>query len=471
MKERICSFLEKTELFFRKNVSDRGLFWLVWGILFLSWLPAFLACFPGTYGYDVPIQVAQVFRIGGLTLDACNPLAHTLLVSGFVALGGLLHNYPLGYALFILFQMIIVDTGCAKMIVFLRRKNCKWPLLAMGMLWLMFHPGIQILVVNGTKDVLFGVFLLLFAMDFWDCVERKKPTRGMLIRMGISALLLCLFRNIGTSMVLLLLLLCVLCKQWKKGIIGVLIGVYLLMGVFSFICTSGFHLEQSNKRELLSLPMQQMAFVAYSALEGDGAVQVTEEQMEAVYELIPDWKVLTEFVPWSADPVKSVFQTDVLAANPGKYLKLYFQLGMQNPRYYLFETVRMLEGYFDMMRNQNLHLSMESSFPNLNEFGITLRSKLPGYYNYLMNCVMRQRMTVFWRLSGIGFWLIGISFLFDLFRRSGAMLLVRMPFLFYAVGILFGPVALLRYLFPILIATPLLFGTMFLKESAEEKVN
>ena len=131
----------------------------------------------------------------------------------------------------------------------------------------------------------------------------------------------------------------------------------------------------------------------------------------------------------------------------------------------------MLESYFDMMRNQNLHLSMESSFPNLNEFGITLRSKLPGYYNYLMNCVMRQRMTVFWRLSGIGFWLIGISFLFDLFRRSGAMLLVRMPFLFYAVGILFGPVALLRYLFPILIATPLLFGTMFLKESAEEKVN
>ena len=225
MKERICSFLEKTELIFRKNVSDRGLFWLVWGILFLSWLPAFLACFPGTYGYDVPIQVAQVFRIGGLTLDACNPLAHTLLVSGFVALGGLLHNYPLGYALFILFQMIIVDTGCAKMIVFLRRKNCKWPLLAMGMLWLMFHPGIQILVVNGTKDVLFGVFLLLFAMDFWDCVERKKPTRGMLIRMGISALLLCLFRNIGTSMVLLLLLLCVLCKQRKKGIIGVLIGV------------------------------------------------------------------------------------------------------------------------------------------------------------------------------------------------------------------------------------------------------
>ena len=34
--------------------SDRALFFILWGILLLAWLPAYLALFPGTFGYDVP---------------------------------------------------------------------------------------------------------------------------------------------------------------------------------------------------------------------------------------------------------------------------------------------------------------------------------------------------------------------------------------------------------------------------------
>ena len=59
--------------------SDRALFFILWGILLLAWLPAYLALFPGTFGYDVPEQMQQFF--GEMPLTAHHPVLHTWLVA------------------------------------------------------------------------------------------------------------------------------------------------------------------------------------------------------------------------------------------------------------------------------------------------------------------------------------------------------------------------------------------------------
>ena len=50
----------------------------LWLLITLSFVPAYLALFPGTFGYDAPVQAAQYF--GEMELSGANPLLHTYLL-------------------------------------------------------------------------------------------------------------------------------------------------------------------------------------------------------------------------------------------------------------------------------------------------------------------------------------------------------------------------------------------------------
>ena len=62
---------------------------------------------------------------------------------------------------------------------------------------------------------------------------------------------------------------------------------------------------------------------------------------------------------------------------------------------------------------------------------------------------------------GISIWLMALGIGISICRKNGKILLCIFPVAIYFIGILLGPMALLRYLYPMMLATPLLFGILF----------
>ncbi len=442
-----------------RRFPARRRFCLLWAGLTVCWIPAYLALFPGTFGYDVPVQVAQFFHLDGYSLNAANPVLHTCLIGVFLAVGEkVLGSYTAGYAAFIAFQALMVSGAGARALAYLKRKGVPVPVIALGAAWLALHPAIQALAMNGTKDVLFGVCLLHFVIDYWQHLsdEGEHP-----VRLALTGALVCLMRNAG-----LYILVALLAGHWifrirKRAMHRSLMAAVLVSVVFSAFCTYGLHLPRSDSRENFSLPIQQMGYVCNQYLSGNAPDNMTPEQYETLLELVSDTKPLYEFSTFTADPLKSVFRTDVCFSNPMRYLKLYVELGLQNPVQYLTATWEMIKPYWNMRRGMATGLILQWTFEEINFCGIERHCLLEPYRTYLERTFYYNGQPWAMGVTGAGMWLLTLLPLDLLIRRNKRFTLGYLPMFVYALGILFGPVALMRYLFPIMLATPLMVGMLF----------
>lgn len=443
--------------------TDRRLRIIVWAALFVCWLPAWLALFPGVYGYDAPIQMEQFFGYAPLTSH--HPVAHTFLLGGFLTAGRLLFgSYNGGLALFTFAQGLVVSHSLACSLVFLRRRGIPSAALALGFAAAAFHPVIQALSFNCTKDVLFGAFLLYFTMAFLESLEGRARAVWPLVLSGVFT---CLFRNQGIYILLALLLAvaAVSLRAKRKAALvrtlGCLAAVVLIgEGIFLFF-SHGLGIPGTDKREMLSVPMQQAACIANRALSGQEA-ELTAEELADIERVIPEENI-RNYLPVCADPVKSGFRTDVFLEDTGRYIKIWLAVGLKNPGLYLAAFREMIYPYWNMAENPQRELCLENTFPELNYAGISRSSLFPAYESYLYAAVAGLDYNAVPALSwiiqpGLCLWLLTAVLALALRDGDGGLFLGLMPLALYFGTLLLGPVALLRYLYPLVLCTPLLTG-------------
>lgn len=90
-------------------------FWLLWLFIFVTWLPAFLAMYPGNLSYDGVPQLLQT--IGHQGLSAHHPVLHTLYLTYSVELGkNIFGSYNIGLAIYSLTQMALLSSSLAYMV-------------------------------------------------------------------------------------------------------------------------------------------------------------------------------------------------------------------------------------------------------------------------------------------------------------------------------------------------------------------
>ena len=185
------------------SFSDRKLQLLLWLLISLFFAPAYLALFPGTFGYDAPVQAAQYF--GEMELTAANPLLHTYLLGTFLSFGEkILKNASLGLALFCLMQGLLVTHVLARSFLFLKRIHTPFTVIAAGFLWILFNPSLHVLTFNVTKDILLGVCLLHFLLNFLEMLISSAQTGAF--RLLLSGIIMCLMRNAAIYLVAVLIL-------------------------------------------------------------------------------------------------------------------------------------------------------------------------------------------------------------------------------------------------------------------------
>lgn len=437
--------------------SEKSFFFQHWLLLSVFYIPAYLALFPGTFGYDGPEQAAQYF--GEIEMTAHHPVAHTWLLGFFLSAGNrLFHSFSTGLALYTAFQGLVVTGSLAYSLAACKRHRVPLIWIVVGFLWAGLNPFLQILTFSSTKDILFGAFLLCFTVSVWNAAECNAPKKADRLLLILFGVLTCLFRNQGIYIVAALLCFMLLLRAGKKQLNLSLIAIFLISEAFFLLCGAGLHIPKGDKREMLCVPMQQMARVVSAKLNG-GNADATPLQIETLEELIPREGILS-YSYTSADPVKSYFRTDVLLSDFGKYGKLYLSLMKQNPMEYLLAWNDMFFPYWDMASNDYRNLAYTASYKN--NWEIYPASLSEKYDSFLRERIDAPEYHILTRPESC-LWLLALLSGFAIALRRKGLFVSILPLALYFGTILLGPVALLRYLYPLTLATPLLFGMFFSK--------
>lgn len=455
--------------------SGRQLMLFVWVLISLFFIPNYLALFPGTFGYDAPVQAAQYF--GEAKLTSANPLLHTYLLGIFLSLGeNVLKNASLGLALFCLVQGLLVTHVLARSFLFLKRIRTPFTAMVIGLLWILCNPSLHVLTFNVTKDTLLGVCLLHFLLNLMNALLSDKALQNAdfqgdslpfaskkagNLSLLMSGIIMCLMRNAAIYLVAALILVMLFSFRKYRKTVLTLCMIFLISWLASLFFTHALHIPPGDARENMSIPIQQLAAVSHAHYYGTEPADITEEQLQAIQELIPA-EALEGFMHDTVDLVKAKFNTEVFSENPGKYISLYFAVGRQNPGIYFRAFRHMILPYFDMTTSLRRDLALAETFPEASHLRISRCSVLPAYYSFLERQIETDRYFLLMQ-PGISIWLMTIGIGISINRKNREIFLCILPIAIYFIGLLLGPMALLRYLYPMMLATPLLFGILFLR--------
>lgn len=294
-------------------------------VILACYVPMLLVMLPGSFAYDVPFQLEQVFT-GRYSTH--HPLLHTLLLGGCVMLGRALGSVNLGAALYTVLQMTglaaCFAAACASIARQSGARAAKWSAAFFAV-----YPLHMMMAVNATKDVLFsGLFVLTLALVREAMMAERMDWKLGAGIAGAGTGMLLLRNNALYAVAAWLLLLLVMYRRRALRTAGAVLLAVALSVTVNAALKAATHAEPGDLCEMLSWPIQQLARARN--LHGD---RLTDEERAAIDELMPgeSWAL---YDPTISDPVKFEFDTQAFLSDPGKYVRVYVQVGKKCPQAY-----------------------------------------------------------------------------------------------------------------------------------------
>lgn len=455
---------------------------------FLAWLPAFLAYYPAICAYDMPIQMGQV--VSGRYIDH-HPIAHTLLLKGFVRLGeGVFGSVNTGIACYALFQMLLLAASFALGMYCLYRRGTRrlFLLLVQGVcMWYPFHLYMSVSV---TKDTVFTAFFLITLLALSEITAGRRSYVPLFILGGTGTIL---FRNNGKYAFLVLLFFLLLSlgfgkkrRRFRGKMLLLAGGIFLagnliLSGIFR-----GTHAEQGDKREMLCMPIQQLS----RTMLYHGGVGVLPEDDGAMSEkdraLINDFILDEGYKSYRADftdPVKSHTNTYVARYRAKDFLSTYVGLFFRFPGDYVNAALAVNAGYLypgdathaviNAQEGQAAgggYVQTRWDEGTLNGYGIYKDSRWPALLDSMEkwadgNDYLDVPVLKYLFVPGVWIWLYLLLLEWLLIRRRFAECIPLTLVFGYFLTLFLGPTVQLRYLYPVMAAFPFLL--LLSGESAE----
>lgn len=444
---------------------------LTWGVLFLAYIPTFLASFPGFFTYDAEWTAYVVFTE---KYSAHMPVVYVILLGWLLRIiFQITHSYNAGIALYIILQMLVLSAIFAYVLSFLRSIGVKRWICNLGTAFLALCPTVSMFVCCSTKEGLFagGIILLITLLleqardeeQFWKSKQKR-------ICFVAASLLILFFRKDGIYALTVFLVLFAIIhrKSWKQWCIHI-VSIFLIYVVTTQGLMMAFNFTKSPLGEMLCVPMQQLAR-AYT----EDKDSFTEEDLETLYSMIPE-VILENYNPKLADDIKINFMEDNFKADPGKYISLWFRIGrthfdvyvnsflMNTYGYWYPDTV--LDGYrgkhtADVVYGDSSYFAFSTESPGVR---LHLLPVLEQFYERISLEIYQQRMPVISMLFSIGFWhwiyLFAAMSLFVKGHRKQVFAL--MPIGLSYLIILLGPIVLVRYVLYLFFGVPLVLALLF----------
>ncbi|MDO4463844.1 MAG: DUF6020 family protein [Bacillota bacterium] len=307
----------------------------------LCWLPYFLYQYPGIMTPDSINQLEQVLHV--IPYSNHHPFMHTLLIGLFYNMGyRLTGNMVVAMSFYTFFQMCMLALAVSYLIGTLRQFRLRS--LGCFIITLLYAliPYHAVFSVTVWKDILFAAGVLFFGCSMLRLL--KEITIPSLIVMGISGLVMCLFRSNGWYAYLLCLpFLLLYFRRKAKTVFPVLIGAFAVAVIVKYPVMNSLSVTQPDLIESLSVPTQQITAVICNDRP------LTQEQLTLIENVVDLTYIKELYNPYYADNIKELVRAghqDYLVAHKREFLKLWIQLGLAYPGDYLEAYIYQTYGYW-----------------------------------------------------------------------------------------------------------------------------
>lgn len=480
----------------KQNSHEKGKcakeFFLTWLVIFVCWIPVFLAFYPGAFVYDAQSEYVQVATRWFTTH---HPLTHVLLLGGAVCFGNkFLDSYNVGIAIYTIFQMIVLSGVFAYTVSCLRSKLSSKFCIAVTLFYGLF-PVIPMYAVCSSKDTLFnGAFLLalvqmvklsgsLLVKGAEDGAEIKELCKQNVVDLTLLLLALAgmmLFRNNGfyviLAMVLFLVIAAIICKSRKKGIFVFAVvfaaGILLYKGADKTL-TVVLKAHESGSQEVLTVPIQQLARTYRHSPD-----VFSEEEKEILFSYLPE-KMLLIYDADLSDLLKADFDNSRYTENPSEFWNLWLDKLVQKPATYMNAWFMTSYGYwypdtiinvyggqerFTFQYRESSYFGFETELPGVRD------SKFPWLeeqYRKMSLELYQQEVPVISMFfsPGFVFWLFMGCAMCCIYEKKYTWILpFGCVFLLWGTAIL-GPTFLVRYVLILWFAAPLFLQSVMTSEN------
>lgn len=449
---------------------------LLSGILFfLSWLPAYLAYYPGVFAYDMDVQTREALGLTQMTKH--HPPLHTIfwkLCLMFEEFSGL--NALMIYSVC---QMLLLATALAFLIRFMVLQKWNNYLILGAVAFFCINPAVTLFSFIPTKDVFFTVCLIFFTIELCTFgIKRKENSTNVFgnLSLIIFGVLCCLFRNnmVYALIPAILLMLVLYRKYWKTFLLWltcILLGYGLINGPVYTLLGIG----EGNVREMLSVPMQQISCVIIEHKE-----ELSEADLAEAGRFLPVDSLNELYNPRLADPVKIHFNTGNFQADKAGFIELWLRLLIKYPLDYVDSFLNLNLPYWYPDANTNDEYSQRAYietyiYPEESSgYKVTRDSKLPFLFNIYERCasyLLYDTMPLVANLFAIStpVWILILTMFLLVYQKKHTLILSILPAFFYWCTFLLGPVSNFRYVFPIIVLYPLYVAFLLQKDASKKE--
>lgn len=447
--------------------------WQMWlfyaAVIFLCWLPVFLAYYPSVFAYDAEGQLYQVIAHDYSTH---HPLLHTLFLGAFFRLGGALGSYSAGMALHSAVQMALMAAVFGWALSCLYRWRISRRIRILLLLFYGIFPANSVLALSTTKDVLFSGLVLTFTLWLYRMVCDRGMQAGrkeQAVFVAVAVLML-LFRNnaVYAFAVSVPVLYFGIGKPGRKTYLRMMLLALLLFIAGSAMLKTATRAHSGSPREMLSVPLQQMARTRVETEE-----QLDPQMRQELDHYIPSEWVFAAYNPHLADPVKN---RAVIHDNPKGLIETWMKLGLQHPAIYMDAFLDNSLGFWylwDTSHARVYGIGTESGFGYLSTDKRTMpagceiveHSLLPGLRAFMESIVSDN---VYSKLPAVRllfapalyWWLLYLYLVAAMYRKKYREALPAVFLAAYYLTLLLSPTVLVRYMYPIMATIPVILPCM-----------
>ncbi len=469
------------------TIANQKVCRLCFGVVVIMWFLGYLAMFPGVYATDAAHWFLEFSTESVPISSQWSPL-YCAAFYYLVRLGeAIFGSYQTGFAVFSFVQMaFILSIIWSLLQFFCYRFHYKAVVLAAAF-WA-FIPTHVILGLTSAQD---PVFAACFAMCLRYLFELADDARSFFCKknrpakLALWMLLLCVVRNNGLyAMLVMIFFVIVFMRNYRKQIVLLMTLVCTCVFIYQGPIYTALGIEKGTAiREMLSFPLQQMAFV-YN-YDHD---KLSEDQIEQMLRYIPDdgWSNYDLSI---SDPVKAKLNREETRKNFLDFIRLYLNVCLTVPSgcfhgavlqtfgmWYPdkgWPDVRTWHPYIDYLCLDTLRLYGEdfdftidrsSLFPIYDKVLGTLFGKGMDRNGFGGNLSMIFTKIPIWGIFcrvGIYTWMLIYLFFYALYQRW------REPFIMLGLGvgilltIMLSPVILYRYCAPIIFSAPIFIAIFF----------
>lgn len=451
------------------------LFLISFAVIFICWLPAFLAYYPAIMSYDFNRQMTEAY--GGY-LNTHHPLIHTCLIRLFYLFGVEIGSYQVSFAIFSILQMLVLSATFAYSCSMVSRlTGKKWPCLLSAAFFalLPIHP---VLALCMTKDILFTAFFLLLVtlMLEFRMAKTKKMKIVLPVAMLLTGILMILFRNNAIYAFVVFSIFYLLFSRKQRLPLFILCILIVVGGYGSkTLLQKATNATDGSNVEMVSVMIQQFNLAAYNHMGFH-----TQEQYDIINYYVPE-ECWDEYNPTIADGVKHhiyLYCFDHWDSNIVQTIKDWATIGLAYPNDYLDAFLHLTIGYWfmdDMTHAEVLGYGEDSDFGLIYTFnasgsqyfeGIESHSYLPGvekWYSGVVNANNYQNLPLLSLLFKPAFytWVMILCMMSVCYlKQTNKTVLFLYPFIYF-LTLLLGPVVNFRYIYPIIAVTPLFIAWVF----------